>query len=227
MVYLSRRIHALQTDPPVGPAGEAWMQRRVQVSFSDWTPQTTTAHDEDVEVYSNCEKVELFLNGKSLGSQPRPADDSPRTWKVTFVPGTLKAVGINRHEIVATYELHTAGKPARILLTADRDKVTSAWDDVSYLTATVVDENGVLVPDAGNLIHFNISGPGAIIAVDSADNSSHEPFQATERHAFQGQCFAILRASGSSGSIVVRASGPGLVDGNVTLQAVPLPASSQ
>ena len=227
IVYISRRIHPVQTGPPVGPAGEAWVQRRMQVLFSDWTPQTTAPHDEDVEVYSNCEKVELFLNGKSLGSQPRPADDSPRTWKVAFVPGTLKAVGINHDKIVATHELQTAGKPSRILLAADRDKITSAWDDVSYLTATVVDENGVQVPDAANLIHFDISGPGAMIAVDSADNSSHEPFQAAERRAFQGRCFAILRASGSSGSIVVHASAPGLVDGNVTLQAVPLPASGQ
>jgi beta-galactosidase len=221
-VYITRRVHPIQV-APADAGNEAWMQRRVQVLFPDWTPQTNTGrdHEEDVEVYSNCDKVELFLNGKSLGSQPRPSDDTPRTWTVPFAPGTLKAVGTNRGKIAATHELQTAGKPAKLLLTTDREKIVASWDDVSYITATIVDENGVLVPDAGNLISFKTSGPGTIVAVDSGDNASHEPFQATERHAFQGRCFAILRASGSSGPIVINASAPGLANGTLTIQTVP------
>ena len=150
-----------------------------------------------------------MLNGKSLGSKPHPADDSPRNWNVPFEPGTIRAIGRNKGQTVATHELRTAGKPAKIVLAADRAKIAPDWDDVVYVTARVVDENGMLVPGADQLIAFRATGPGVIAAVDSADNASHEPFQASERHAFQGQCLAIVKASGA-GRIAVTASSPGL-----------------
>jgi beta-galactosidase len=226
MVYIARRVAPSQV-APTDPGYEALPQRRVQVLFSDWNPPNNTPHDEDVEVYSNCEKVELFLNGKSLGSQPRPADDAPRTWTISFAPGTLKAVGTNHGKIEAIHELRTAGSPARILLSADHQKITPTWDDVSYVEATIVDENGVLVRGASDLVSFELSGPGMIVAVDSGDNASHESFQATERHAFQGHCFAILRASGSSGPIIVNASASGLAGSTLTIVTVPPPAGDQ
>ena len=126
--------------------------------FADWTPANVNSHDENVEVYSNCEQVELFLNGKSLGEKALPVDASPRNWTVPFVPGTLKAVGKNKGRIAASYELRTAGKPAKIVLAADRNLLNAVWDDVVYVTATVVDENGVLVPNAGDLITFKTGG---------------------------------------------------------------------
>ncbi len=217
MVYITRRVAPTQV-APTDPGNEAAAQRRNQVLFSDWTPQNTD-QEQNVEVYSNCEKVELFLNGKSLGSQMRPADDSPRTWKVPYVAGTLKAVATEHGKIMATHELRTAGKPAKILLTADRQKISSAWDDLSYITATIVDKNGVLVPDASPVISFKLSGPGSIVAVDSGDDTSHEPFQAAERHAFQGRCFAIVRATPPStiGPIAVTASSPGLAEDSLTI----------
>jgi beta-galactosidase len=76
------------------------------------------------------------------------------------------------------------------------------------------------------LITFAISGPGVIAAVDNADNASHEPFQANERHAFQGQCIAFVKASAPSGKMIVTASAPGLKSGSITIQALP-PASAQ
>jgi len=190
------------------------------VLFSDWTPRHTGPHEENVEVYSNCEEVELFLNGKSLGAKKKPDDDSPRNWKVPFETGTLRAIGRNGGKQVATYELRTAGAPARIVLTADRTSIAPTWDDVSYVTATVVDENGVMVPNARDLIAFRVTGPGLIAAVDSADNNSHEPFQATERRAYQGRCFAMLKASGAPGKITLTASAPGLNVGSIKIDAV-------
>src|SRR5260370_9747010 len=89
MVYIARRVAPtalLPTDPGYGTPAQ---ERRPQVLFSDWTPRNIEPHDENVEVYSNCEQVELFLNGKSLGTKPRPADDSTRIWTVPFAPCTL------------------------------------------------------------------------------------------------------------------------------------------
>ncbi|HYJ45820.1 MAG TPA: glycoside hydrolase family 2 TIM barrel-domain containing protein, partial [Pyrinomonadaceae bacterium] len=220
MVHITRRVAPTPlgpTDPGYGTAAE---ERRPQVLLSDWTPRNASAHEETVEVYSNCERVELFLNGKSLGTKERPADDSPRVWKVAFAPGVLRAVGSNGGKAAATHELRTAGRPARILLNADRQTLAPAWDDVVYVTATVVDAHGIIVPDANDLITFKVRGPGAVAAVDSADNNSHEPFQATERRAYQGRCFAMLRASASGGRITLTASSPGLAAGTVNVRTV-------
>ena len=197
--------------------------RPPQQEFSDWTPRDSDPHDENVEVYSNCEEVELLLNGKSLGSQPLPPDAVPRAWKVAFEPGTLKALGRNKGQVVATHELRTAGKPARILLTADRATLTPDWDDVSYITAAVVDASGVVVPDAKDLVSFKLSGPGRIAAVDSGDNASHESFQADTRRAYQGQCIAILQATAPTGQIRLTGFAPGLASAALLLEVVSSP----
>ena len=191
---------------------------RQQVQFADWSPRNREPHDENVEVYSNCDSVELFLNEKSLGAQPLNTDASPRAWKVAFAPGSLKAVAKNKNAIVATNELRTAGAPAKIVLTTNRAKLSTDWNDVAFVTATVVDANGVVVPAANDLVSFKATGPGVVAAVDSADNTSHESFQAAERHAFQGRCVAFVKA-GAGGKITLTATALGLATGTVTLES--------
>jgi len=217
VVHIVRRIEPARTTA-ADPGFEPLTRRQSQ--FADWSPRDTAAHDENVEAYSNCEEVELILNGKSLGAKPRHADDAPRIWKVPFEPGALKAIGRNKGQVIATDELRTAGKPAKIVLAVDRGKLAPVWDDVSYVTVTIVDANGVRVPTASDLITFKITGPGVIAAVDSGDNTSHESFQASDRKAYQGRCFAILRANAPSGRIVLTASSPGLTSGSITIEAV-------
>jgi beta-galactosidase len=195
--------------------------------FSDWTlPQP--GHLENLEVYTNCQQVELFLNDKSLGVQTRHADDSPLTWNVAYQPGVLRAVASDDGKAAATDELRTAGAPAKIVLVADQPTLTSAWDDVSFARATVTDADGVTVPDAADLIRFEISGPGRIAAVDNADPSSHEPFAATQRHAYHGRCLAIVKATSADGPIRLTASAPGLEAASVDIQtAVPVARASR
>jgi len=219
MVFITRRI-APTALSPTDPGYEPDLQRRQQVLFADWTPADLTPHSEKVEIYSNCEQVELFLNGKSLGEKALPADASPRTWTVSFAPGTLKAVGKNGGQVAASYELRTAGKPAKVTLLADRSFLAPVWDDVVYVTATVVDEHNVLIPTAGDLITFKTMGAGAVIAVESGDNSSHELFQASARRAYQGRCFAILKATAAPGRITIEASASGLRSNAITINAV-------
>lgn len=217
VVYAARRVapeRKLDVDPGFVPL------LPIKFLFADWAPATLEPHEEEVEVYSNCEQVELLLNGRLLGVQWLPYDEAPRIWKVRFEPGVLKVVGRNRGRVVAQHELRTAGKPAQILLTADRPQVAHCWDDVCVVTATVVDSKGVVVPGATNLISFDIAGPGVIAAVDSADNTSHEPFHATHRRAFQGSCVALVKATAPCGKITVKATAPGLRPGSVTIRAV-------
>jgi len=218
MVFITRRVAptALSpTDPGYQPDPQ---RRQQQVLFPDWTPNSIGSHNENVEIYSNCETVELFLNDKSLGSKSLPADASPRNWEVPFAAGVIKAVASNGGRIVATHELRTAGAPARILLSSDRERITNSYDDVSHVTVRVVDRSGVPVPGADSLIQFTVSGPGVIAAVDNGDNASHELFQTNSRHAFQGECIAMIKAKAPAGRIILTATSPGLVSGSITIQ---------
>lgn len=216
VVNIVRRIAATE-DTPTDPGYEAIEWKRRQVLFPDWTPRDLSAHEENVEVYSNCDEVELFLNGNSLGSKQVRDDAGSLNWRVPFEPGSLKAEARKSGQLVASQELRTAGAPAKIVLQAERNKLTDRWDDVAYVEAQVVDEDGVLVPDAGHLIQFDVTGPGEIAGVDSGSVVSHEPFQASQRHAFQGRSFAIIRAISSEGAITVSASAEGLQGGNVEI----------
>ena len=234
IVYLARRT-APTTAAPTDPGYDPNEQVRTQVVFEDWTPKDLTSHQENVEVYSNCQEVELLLNGKSLGSKPKDPNDRPRNWMVTFEPGTIKAVcrtagAISRNttgnSILPTFELRTAGEPARILLTVDKTTLTNDWNDVAFVTATVVDANGVPVPDAGQLISFNATGSGSIVAVDSADNTDHDPFQTTKRKAFKGRCLAYIKTDKASGALTVTATAGDLKSNKITI-TVAKPAQSK
>ena len=216
MVYLARRT-APNTAAPTDPGYDPNEQKRTQVVFPDWTPSTLGPHEENVEVYSNCEEVELFLNGKSLGSKAKPANDSPRNWRVNFEVGTIRAVGKNGGKAVTVYELKTAGRPAKILLKADKTRITNDWNDVVFVTATVIDANGVVVPDAADMIEFEAKGAGSVVAVDSANNTDHDPFQAIKRRAFQGMCLAYVKTDKTSGRILVSARSAGLSSNKITV----------
>jgi beta-galactosidase len=185
--------------------------------FSDWTLRQP-GHMENVEVYTNCQRVGLFLNGKSLGILARHADDSPLSWKVAYQPGVLQALAGSDGKLMATDELRTAGAAAKIVLVADQQKLTPIWDDVSFARATVADADGVTVPDAADLIQFEISRPGQIAGVDNGDISSHEAFAATERHAYRGRCLAIVKATSTDGPIWLTASAAGLKSASVEIE---------
>jgi beta-galactosidase len=186
---------------------------------ADWSPVDEGTYDDArLEVYSNCDEVELFLNGRSLGIKTRPADDSPRTWQTTFEKGSLKAIGRNKGLEVASEELRTAGTPAKIILKADKPVISGSWEDVSYVTAAVADADGIICPNSRNLISFSVSEPGIIAAVDSGDPNSHESYKAGERQVFKGKCVVIIRGVSEPGKISVTASSPGLATASAEIE---------
>jgi beta-galactosidase len=194
----------------------------VDMGFADWTPTEAAAHNETVSAYSNIDQVELFLNDKSLGVQPRDPLDKPRQWQVPFAPGTLRAVGRDKTGAqIATDQIVTSGVPARVLLTAERTTLPNDWDDVVYIRARLIDANGILNPNATDLVTFNVAGPGVVAATDNGARADHDSFQATQRHAYEGTCVAILRATADAGEITVIASAAGVAAGTVKLTAAP------
>ncbi|MDP9173482.1 MAG: DUF4982 domain-containing protein [Planctomycetota bacterium] len=195
-------------------------------AFDDKAWQTISVpNDWSIEVYSNCQSVELQLNGKSLGAQDKPADDSPRVWKVPFQAGSLKAIASNDGKAVATDELRTAGQPAKIILSADQDKLPADWNHVAFVRATVVDENGITVPSATEMVTFKLSGPGEIAAVDNGDPACHESFKSSQHSAYRGICYAIIRADSAAGPITLTATAPDLAPSSVTIATSDAPTA--
>ncbi|MEO7578900.1 MAG: glycoside hydrolase family 2 TIM barrel-domain containing protein, partial [Massilia sp.] len=236
MVRMARRVAAgnrgvlepVFAAPGAKPVQEAQAApgapaRFAQPLLADWTPASLAPHSETVEIYTNADEVELSLNGESLGTAPRNQSGAPVTFKVPFVPGVLKAVARSAGKVVASDELRTAGKPARLLLTTDQpnQKLGKDVDAVAYLSATLVDEAGTTVPDSDTQVSFAASGPGAIIAVDNGNLLDHDPFQATRRKLYNGQAVAIVRASADQGRITVTASAPGVAPASATIEATP------
>jgi beta-galactosidase len=243
MVAIARRVAAVRAAPidpgyanattmnqaaaPVTPGAPAPpldpTVRFAQPLLTDWTPKDLAPHTENVEIYTNAEEVELFLNGKSLGTQKLHPDASAIAFKVPFEPGTLKAVASSHGKAVATDELKTAGKPARLVFAADRpaDPLTPDWNDVRYLTATLVDEAGTRIPDSTTVVHFAATGPAAVIAVDNGNMIDHDPFQAMQRKLYDGHAVAIVRATAASGKVTVTASADGVASASVTLATTP------
>jgi beta-galactosidase len=186
---------------------------------ADWTPTDFDTYDDArVSIYTNCDEVELFLNGKSLGSKPKNKDDSQVEFTVTYEKGTIKAVGKNGGKEVTSEELKTAGEPAKIILTADKSKIANDWDDLSYITATVVDANGVPCPQADKIVTFSATGAGVISVTDNGDLANQENYTSPVRHSYKGKCIAIIKGNAPSGKITVKASSPGLADGEVTVE---------
>ena len=185
---------------------------------NDWTPADFGTYDEaKVEVYSNADEVELFLNGQSLGTKAKPGDETPRGWDVTFAKGKLRAVGRNGGKEVAFEELVTAGPAARIALTSSRPALGPNFDDVAFVTARVVDANGVTVPNGGTKFTFSVTGPGLLAAVDNGDNTSHASYQASNCIAAQGKCLAMVKASKAGGAITFKAMAQGLPDASLSI----------
>jgi len=213
-------VHIVRRERPSNTGPGATNAERLPRLYSDWSSKVAEGTEVNVEVYSNCDAVELFLNDKPLGSQPRPKDNaSPRQWKVPFAAGTIRAQATNDGAVAATHELRTAEKPAKIVLSADRHRLPNTWDEVAFVRAAVVDAGGTTVPAASESITFEISGPGQIAAVDSADPASHESFQTNQRTPYQGMCLAIVRATASSGTIEVSAHAADLSSNPVSIAA--------
>lgn len=151
-----------------------WTDKPVLHLLPHWNWPGREGQDIDVRALSNCEEVELFLNGESLGRQPMKRN-SELKWKVKYAPGTLSAKGYNHGTLVAETKVETTGAPASVQLEPDRTAVNADGADVSVIAVSVRDAQGRLVPVAANNVRFAIEGPGHILGVGNGDPSCHEP----------------------------------------------------
>lgn len=184
----------------------------------NWTEGETVR----VMTVTNCEEAELFLNGESLGRRKSDCCDQC-VWEVKFVPGKLSAIGYNEGIAVASAENVTAGAPKRIVIEPDRDAIKNDGMDTAVLNFSVVDENGVTVENASNLLHFEIIGGGKLLGVGNGDpnclESDHEP----QRSLFAGHAQALVQSLVGAESIVFRATGEGLEPAEIELKVIDVP----
>lgn len=194
-----------------------------------------------VMAYTNAEQVELFINGISQGIKTKGIDkadipidfkrweelgqknyQSPYRlrWDVKYQPGELKVVAYTKGKVVAEKVINTASKPAQLELIPDRKIITADGEDLSYITVNVLDKNGNFVPNAVNLINFEVTGQGEIAAVGNGDSATLAPFQANYRHAFSGKAMLIIRSKrGQAGNINIVAKSKGLESSSVVIQS--------
>ncbi|MCY1722035.1 DUF4982 domain-containing protein [Prolixibacteraceae bacterium Z1-6] len=160
--------------------------------------------------YNNADEVELFVNGESQGVQTKTQDQLHAMWRVKYQSGNIKAVTRKNGEVVLEKQINTASEAAKIELSADRSVISADGKDLSFVTVKVLDKGGNLVPNANNLVQFEIEGCGFIAGVDNGYQASHEPFKAKERLAFNGMCLAIVQAQNEVGTIRLKATSSGL-----------------
>ncbi len=174
----------------------------------------------DVVAYTNCDEVKLYLNDQPVGTKNfANTKKLSLRWKVPFSAGTLKAEGYRNGKLVATDVVKTAGDAARIELLADRSTIQANGKDLSFITVKITDENGIVIPDADNLVHFEIEGEGKIVGVGNGNAMSLEPAKGHERHAFSGKCLVVIESTGKKGDIRIKASSLGLTDGMLSLKS--------
>ena len=136
-----------------------------------------------------------------------------------YKPGTIKAVGRISDDKVLTKEIKTALTPSKIRLEADRNLIKGDGQDLSFVTASIVDRNGTLVPFSDNLIHFKVNGGGKIVGVDNGYQASHEAFKADYRKAYNGRCLVVIQSTSGSGKINVEAISETLEPANIVIRA--------
>jgi beta-galactosidase len=189
-------------------------------------------------VYTNCESVELFLNGKSYGTKalefPRQGNsggwnkyDKPQinittgdlhlSWDVPYEPGTLKAVGKKGGKIVLEEVIQTTGVPAAIRLSVDRNEIIADNTDVAHVKVEVVDENGIVVPNAANPIQLTVTGAANLIGLDNGNPVDHTSMKSSQRNVFNGLALAIIQSTLVKGNIKITATSPNLKAGTVEI----------
>src|SRR5262249_16333534 len=136
-----------------------------------------------------------------------------------YTPGTLKAVGLRGDRVVAESVLTTAGKAARLRVSADRTTLQADGEDLSFVTVEAVDANGRPDLHADQEVQFEINGPSTIAAVGNGDGQDADSYHSNQRKLFQGRAMVVIRTSRQTGATKLIAKSSGLSDGSLTIDA--------
>lgn len=203
-----------------------WTDETVLHIFPHWNLQGHEGEAVDVWAYSNCDEVELFVNGKSMGKKKMEKDGHLK-WTATYKPGTLKAVGYKNGKKVKTEIIETTGEATQLTVAADRTELKADGRDVSVITVTLKDKKGRFVPTACNGIDITVTGEGASILGagngDPAFRGAEKPegMNAKTFHipAFNGLAQVLIQADSKAGTATVECKAEGVKGASVTINA--------
>jgi hypothetical protein len=196
-----------------------WKPQPIVHLVPHWNWAGKQGQDIRVIVFSNCARVELLLNGQSLGTKEMPRNEHLQ-WTVKYAPGTLTAKGFDAHgQVAATDTVQTTGGAVALRLRTDRCTLSADGEDVAPVKVEILDGEGRVVPTADNLVTFQVRGAGSVAGVGNGNPSDHDPDQAPQRHAFNGLCMVVVRAGEQAGVIQLTATAPGLRPASLNLQA--------
>jgi beta-galactosidase len=198
-----------------------WTAKPVLHLFPHWSWPGMEGKEIAVWAYSNLDRVELFLNGLSLGAKD-VRKDSHVAWIVKYAPGSLEARGWKDGKQVMTTRRDTTGAAAKLVLRADRGGVSADGEDVAMFAVEVQDAQGRTVPITENEVTFRVAGAGKLIGVGNGDPTDHAPDKGTSRKAFSGFCMALVQSSKAAGNITVEATSAGLASSTMTIAAKPV-----
>jgi glycoside hydrolase family 2, candidate beta-galactosidase len=204
-----------------------------------WTWNGREGEVTPIFVYTNHPTAEVFINGKSQGKQtknlsiPLRETENPESQKTferqkryrlmwlntKYEPGSVKVVAYNdKGEAVAEKEIHTAGKPYQIKLTADRNYIKADGKDLAYITVEVVDKEGNVCPNINDLVQFEVKGAGKFRASANGDATSLDLFHEPKMHLFNGKLMAIVQASEKTGEIIFKAKSQKIKGNQIKIQ---------
>ena len=186
-----------------------WTEKPVLHLFPHWNWPGYEGKKIAVWVFSNCDKVELLHNGRSLGTKD-VKKDSHVAWDVEYAPGSIEARGWKNGKQQMTARRETTGPAAQLVLRADRDSLSADGEDVAMFAVEVQDASGRTVPVTDNLVSFRIIGPAKLIGVGNGDPTDQSPDKGSARKAFSGYCMAIVQTEKTPGTIRIEATSPGL-----------------
>ncbi len=205
---------------PAGLQRASWWMNEPMVAFarhtdnngagsliSDWTPADLDTYDQAViEVYSNCQEVELFVNGESQGRKTMPDNARPALFNINFNSGKIEAVGYNDSKETARYTSVTADEPARINIEKAGGRAGTGFDDVEIVSIQITDAQGNVCPNNDCSIELKVEG-AELIAVDNADVLAHETsHKSPVFNTYQGRMIAYIRRTSASGKVTVTAT---------------------
>lgn len=193
-----------------------WNDEPMVHMLPHWTWPGKEGKTIPVWTYANTAEVELFLNGKSLGSKSNKNKQN-LSWDVPYIPGELKAIGKTNGKIVSEQVYKTAGKPYRLQVISDKKEVLATGSNCLHLEINVLDKDGNFVPYANNLIKFDIKGPAKNIGVENGDPLDLSSNKLNQRKAFNGKCLLILQSTKKGGEILVNIESDGLESEQISI----------
>ena len=202
-----------------------WTDEPTLHIFPHWNLQGHEGEEIELWAYSNCDEVELTVNGKKLGRQPMPKNGHLK-WSAVYQPGKVVATGYKNGKRILTETIETTLPASRLVLKTDRSTITADGRDMAIVTIEVQDKKGRQVPDACPMLTFSVEGEGCIIGAGNGDPSypgKDNPGSTTCREfsipAFNGLAQILVQSTANAGRLTLRASADGIATGSIVVES--------